>query len=134
MQDQIQLIRKNAAFAVEEFGALTDFEFGFDRRSVEWLEGFVERQRERGGDQYNMIGIIGSFLGEAIIAAAGGSWIAVNGTYALQFSNPGSEETCFPFAKVAKQFESGLADGESILVFYDFVVDTVAKGKLPSSQ
>jgi hypothetical protein len=130
MQDQLQLIRSNAAFAVEQFGALANFEFGFNRQSVEWVEGFIERQRERGGDHYKMIGIIGSFLGEAIVAQTGATWVANGDTFGLQFQNGDHLDTCFPFGKVAKQFEMGLAAGESVLAFHDLVVDVVAKGKL----
>jgi hypothetical protein len=134
VKDQLQLIRSNAAFAVENFGALTAFEFGHNRQSVEWVEGFIERQRERGGDHYNMIGILGSFLGEAIIAQTGGTWVAAGDTFGLQFQNGDHLDLCFPFGKVAKQFETGLAAGESVLAFYDLVVDVVAKGKLPYGE
>jgi hypothetical protein len=131
VKDQLQLIRSNAAFAIENFGALTAFEFGHNRQSVEWVEGFIERQRERGGDHYKMIGIVGSFLGEAVIAQTGGTWVAAGDTFGVQFQNGDNVNTCFPFGKVAKQFEIGLDAGESVLAFYDLVVDVVAKGKQP---
>src|SRR5262245_19597660 len=132
-ESQTQVIRENAMFAVEQFGALTSFEFCFDRRSVEWVEGFIERQRQRGDDHYKMIGIIGSFLGQTIIATAGGEWVATEGTYGVRFHHPDSHDTCFPYTKVAKQFERGLAGGESILAFYDDIVNFFAKGIRPPS-
>lgn len=134
MQEQLQLIRSNAKFALLQFGALTPFEFGHNRQSVEWLEGFIERQRERGGDHYKMIGIIGSFLGETVVAQAGGTWVAMDNTFGLEFRNGDHLDRCSPFQKVAKQFEMGLDAGESVLAFYDLVVDVVAKGKLPHGE
>lgn len=50
--------------------------------------------------------------------------------FGVQLRSGGNVDTCFPFGKVAKQFETGLVAGESVLAFYDLVVDAVAKGKL----
>ena len=38
-------IRANAALVVKTFASLTDFTFGVDSRSVEWLDGYINRIR-----------------------------------------------------------------------------------------
>ena len=125
--EALERIRSNASFAIERFSTLVDFEFGYGRESVAWLEGFIDRQRLRGGDTSKLIGVIGSFLGEAIIASAGGVWTEAEQAYGVVFS---AGDICFPFAKVSKQFENGTEGGDGILSFYDIAVDYVAKGKL----
>jgi hypothetical protein len=126
-----EMIRANAAFAVEEFSKLREEGFGLDAASVSWVEGFIERQRVRlpeGEEPDGLVSVIGSYLGEAIIAAAGGRWVEDdNGGVGVTFDNG---DTAYPFAKVAKQFEQGLEQGESIASFYKVSVDLVAKGGL----
>ena len=75
-----------------------------------------------------LISVIGSFLGEAIIAASSGQWHEdADGNLCVTF--PGGD-CAYPFTKVAKQFEQGLEAGESILSFYDISVSYVATGML----
>lgn len=130
-----ELIRASAAFAVEEFGKLREGGFGLDAESVAWVEGFIERQRLRlppGEEPDGLITVIGSYLGEAIIAAAGGDWIEDDrGGLGIRFDNG---DTAYPFAKVAKQFAQGQEQGESIASFYDISVDFVAKGRLSEQK
>ena len=134
---RFQAILDNALFAITEFGPLCEaHDFDYDQASVAWVEGFIERQRirlaasgETAGD--GIVSVIGSFLGEAIIAAAGGNWaVTADGDIGLQFENGA---WCFPFTKVRKQFEHGLADAESILSFYNVSIEVVAKGLLGNS-
>lgn len=129
--ERLQQIRENAAFAVAEFGTLVEGAFGYDRESVAWVDGFVERQRVRfaaGDAPGGLISVIGSYLGEAMIAEAGGQWIEDDaGGIGIRFA---SGDTAYPFVKVRKQFDEGLAGGESILSFYNIAVDFVASGKL----
>ncbi|MGE0023154.1 MAG: hypothetical protein AB7S70_05915 [Hyphomicrobium sp.] len=129
--ERLGQIRDNAAFAVGEFGALAESSFSYDAESVAWVEGFIERQRGRqseGGTPQGLIAVIGSYLGEAIIAAAGGAWIEDDaGGIGVRFPNG---DTAYPFTKVRKQFEQGLQSGESIASFYNVSVNFVATGKL----
>ncbi len=121
-------IRANAALAVSEFGPLSGFDFGLDEKSVAWVEGFLERQRAGGVPAGRFISVLGSFLGEAIIAATGGSWAQDGeGNLGVAFANG---DMAYPFAKVVKQLDGGLEGGESILSFYKLSVDHVATGKL----
>lgn len=130
-EERLQQIRANAAFAVQEFGGLAEGHFGLDRESVAWVEGFIERMRVRYGAEGapdGIVSVIGSYLGEAIIAEAGGAWVEDEaGGLGVRFANG---DTAYPFAKVWKQFDEGLEAGESILSFYNISVDYVATGRL----
>jgi hypothetical protein len=122
-------VRDNAAFAIREFTEVSGTDFALDRESVAWVEGFIERMRVRYGDDCapsGIVSVIGSYLGEAIIAKAGGDWVSDDTGVGVAFA---SGDTAYPFAKVSKQFDQGLAAGESILSFYDVCVNFVATGK-----
>jgi len=132
----LEAVEANARLAVEKLGQLTDFEFGFDRRSVEWVEGFIERQRMR--EDFDpeglgaLPGVLGCFLGQAIIAQVGGTVWASNddyGSWAVRLAN-GSE--LFPVTKVYKRFMDGPED--SILSFYDIAVDYIATGRFDNDR
>jgi len=129
--DRLAMIRANAALAIEEFQALSGADFGYDAPSVAWVEGFVERMRKRyseDGAPSGMVSVIGSYLGEAIISGTGGEWIEDDaGGLGVRFENG---DTAYPFVKVQKQFDDGLAGGESIASFYNVSVTLVAAGKL----
>lgn len=133
--ERLAQIRANAAFAVEEFRGLCGAAFGFDAPSVAWVEGYIERMRVRYGDDGvpgGLVSVLGSYLGEAIIASAGGDWVEdEDGRLGVRFA---SGDTAYPFAKVRKQFDEGLAGAESIAGFYDVSVNFVAKGKLRDAQ
>lgn len=130
--NQVDLIKKNAQLVIEQLGPLSGIDFGLNRDSVEWVEGFIERQRARedfdADNAGKLANVLGSFLGECIIANAGGEW---------QLSNPhGSaiafeevEGCAYPFTKVEKLFRNGLEGGDSILSFYD-TAQLLAQGKL----
>ncbi len=124
-------IRSDVELAVERLGELTDFEFGLDARSVEWVDGFIQRQRERPGfdldEAGGLVGVLGSFLGECIVVATGGrwEWDADREQWCVLFP---SGDRAFPYAKVWKCFEHG--EGDSVASFYDISVNYVAKGLL----
>lgn len=127
---RLAMIRSNAELVVEEFGKLREGAFGLDRDSVAWVEGYIERLRGRMGNDGpgGLVSVFGSYLGEAIIAAAGGRWVDdEQGGIGIEFQ---TGDRCFPFGKVEKQFEQGVEGGESILSFYNISVDYVAKGRL----
>ncbi len=75
---RLEVLCRNAAFVVEQLGPLSELEtFGLDAVSVAWVEGFIERQRARltaGEKAEGMAAVLGSYLGEAIIAASSGCW------------------------------------------------------------
>jgi hypothetical protein len=126
-------IRELAAWVVERFRPLSDVDFGLNRASVGWVEGFIERQRRcRPPDEgvpEGLVNTLGAFLGECIAAAAGGAWEwdEQRQDWCIRFA---SGTGVFPFVKVGKQFANGLERGDSILGFYDVAVEYVAPGKL----
>ena len=125
--EELRQIRANADLVVSQFRPLSGFDFGFDDRSVAWVEGFIERQRARGAAD-GLADVLGSYLGEAIISAAGGAWVrGPDGALGVRFDNG---DIAYPFAKVDKQIERGLEGGESILSFYRISVEMVATGRL----
>jgi hypothetical protein len=128
---QLDLIKKNTKLVIEKLGPLSGIDFGLNRESVEWIEGFIERQRAREDfdleESAGLVDVIGSFLGEAIIANGGGEWRGSE-THGLGIAFPDGN-FCYPFNKVNKAFREGLDGGDSILSFYDFTVNLIAKGR-----
>ena len=117
-QDETRLtpIRKNAELVIATLGPDSAIAFGFNRELVAQVERFIENQR--GADNVDGLSpVLACFLGEAIIAAAGGAWAedAEQGL-GVRFANG---DACFPFAKVAEQFENGREAGDGVLGFYD---------------
>jgi len=133
MDDRTETLRHTAAAVIEQLGPLSGIEFGLNRDSVEWVTGFIERQRARPDFDNDTIsgltGAIGSFLGESIIAATGAQW-EWSEEYGQWSIALGGNNAAFPFGKVHKQLESGLEGGESIISFYDIVVQYLSTGAL----
>jgi hypothetical protein len=131
MMDDVagELVRR-ANQTVELFSDISKIDFGFNRQSVAWIEGYIERMRERAdfndGTWNGLIDTLGSFVGQCILARAGGSWALADDDRGWGILLP-SDTFAFPINKVAKQFRSGLAEGESILGFYDLCVDRLAQ-------
>jgi hypothetical protein len=126
---RLEMIRANAQFAVEELGSVSEMDFGLDAASVAWTEGFIERQRVKLDPEGGIVSVLGSYLGEAIIAAVPGArWEdGADGTPGVLFP---TGDMAFPFAKVAKQFAEGREAGELIVSFYNIAINYVAAGKL----
>jgi hypothetical protein len=137
MNELVELIKKNAQLVVDRLGRLNDVNFGLNRESVAWVEGFIERQRARPGFDSttvnNLVNTLGSFLGECIIANAGGSWrwSDEDQTWSVAFSD---NSHASPFVKVRKLFANGLEGGESILSFYDVTIGHLSKAQLNRSD
>ena len=138
-QEVLQRIKELADSVIERFGPLSEMDdFGFNRDSVAWVEGLIERERERRGVTDTMeevpeglVNTFGAFLGESLIMATGGSWewSERQSDWGVTFTAGGG---AFPFTKVWKQFKNGLVGGDSILSFYEVAVDYIATGKLGS--
>jgi hypothetical protein len=133
MEDQVKAIRENAQLAVTELGPLSGIDFGFNSASVVWVEGYIERIRTAPGvdatSAGGLVSVLGSFLGECIISAAGGAWqwSESEQSWGIAFSD---NTFAFPIAKVRKVFDNGLAGGDSIVSFYEIAVDYLATGRL----
>jgi hypothetical protein len=132
--DERQHIAANVQMVIDELGELTDFDFGLDRRSVEWVDGFIERQRVRPESTPDVVdrlaSVLGSYLGECIAEATDGRWMNMpERGWAVELPNG---TIAFPIGKVGKQFDNGPED--SVLGFYDVAVDYVATGGLSRSS
>jgi hypothetical protein len=46
-EEDLRKIQDNVSLAIEQLGPLSDVDFGLNQKSVEWVEGFIERQRSR---------------------------------------------------------------------------------------
>jgi hypothetical protein len=105
-------IKHNAQLVVKEMGQLSGFDFGYDARSVAWLDGYIERQRIREDMTPELMdsltNILGSYLGECVIACYGGNWqIEPDGQLRVSFNE---DNAVYPLAKVQKQFQNGAED------------------------
>jgi hypothetical protein len=122
--DEVERIRKNAQLVIDTIGPLSEMgaQFGYNRESVAWVEGYIDRQRESGHsskeDIYNLTQVFGSWLGECVIHVYGGAWRPDNGTWGVFFDD---KNAVFPFRFVAKQFDGGMANGDSILSKFDVI-------------
>jgi hypothetical protein len=71
-------IEFNSKLVIKKFQNLTDFKFGFNARSVKWLDGFLNRIRRNEGfddiQKQGLVNTIGSFLGQYIVTCYGGEW------------------------------------------------------------
>lgn len=121
----LEMIRGNADMVVRKVGPLSNLgeSFGYNRASVEWVDGYIERLRASGQfteeeKLQNLISVLGSFLGECVVRVHGGEWRNVDRGWGVYFTN---SSAAFPFAKVSKQFASGLEGGDSILGFFDMI-------------
>lgn len=116
--EQFENIRKNAELVIKVFGDNNGIELGYDAESVEWLDGFIERQRENAdADKMNgLTNVLGSFLGECIRENFGGKWEQTENGLAIKFDGGNA---IFPFNKTAKQFQNGADD--SVFSFYQTI-------------
>jgi hypothetical protein len=124
-------IKENARGVIEGCAPLSGLgsRFGYNRESVEWLDGYIERLRDSGkfNEEEQIKGLtinFGSFLGECIRSAYGGEWREHNSTWGVFFKD---SSAAFPFSKVRKQLEDGPFD--SFLSFYD-VLPRILSGEL----
>ncbi|SDK61276.1 hypothetical protein [Nonomuraea jiangxiensis] len=132
-EEELRQIAANVRLVIERLGPLSGMDFGLDRESVEWVEGFIERRRTPDAEQVDgLVSTLGSYLGACVIAATGGSWHKSDDHgWGVLLPNGG---TAFPFAKVRKQLRDGVAEGESIAGFYRVVVDFIATGKMQEAS
>jgi len=119
-----EAIRANAKLVVDKFRSLSGLEasFGYNRESVAWVDGFIERYRSKPDFTIEsaamLVQVIGSYLGECVIHEYGGEWRQREDGWGVFFDD---KNAVFPFAKVYKQFENGVERGDSILGFFDLI-------------
>jgi hypothetical protein len=116
-----EMIRANAELITQHLSGHAGFSLGFDEPSVEWLDGFIERQRTREDFDLDLnaglSSMIGCFLGEALSARLGGKWQQTEHGLGVIFTDG---KAAFPIGSVERQFANG-SEG-SILSFYRSMV------------
>jgi hypothetical protein len=119
--DAVKKIRANSDLVIEQLGPLSGIAFGLNRQSVEWVDGFIERQRMRDDltDEFiaRTVNVLGSFIGECVIAHTDGAWAWIEEQQTIGVRFPSGSCT-FPFTKVHKQYLNGNAEGDSISGFF----------------
>lgn len=125
MEEQIKLLAQRLISTLSE---KLGVDLKYDRASVEWLDGYIERVRVHldGASVDGFTSSVGSFLGECIIANYGGRWLESEGTWGVFFSEESDKNGAFPFNKVRKQLLNGAED--SILSFYDVLPVLLSMG------
>ena len=113
--DQLENIRRNAELVVSVFAENNNVNLGYDEESVEWLDGYVERNRENFDEATidKLTSVLGSFLGECICRNFGGEWQQTENGLAVTFADGNA---AYPLNKIGKHFRNGADD--SILSFY----------------
>jgi hypothetical protein len=95
-------------------------DFGYNRESVKRVEEFIEEQRSNTAAEEadKLTQVLGSSLGESIIRTYGGVWRQEEEQWGVFFEDGNA---VFPFSKVRKQFQNGLAGGDSILGLFELI-------------
>jgi hypothetical protein len=110
-----EMILANAALVVSVAREQLGQEVGYDEAGVRWLDGYIQRQRERLSPEIRarLSDRFGAFLGECIVRSFGGEWAEKDGSWCVRFDD---RNAAFPFAKVQKQLANGAED--SVLSFF----------------
>lgn len=116
LKEQIRSIRGNAGLVVRMFSKETEFKFGYNKESIEWLDAYIEHIRKNPWTEEELNQIVsnlGSFLGEAIIHSFGGEWTLDQRGWAIRWDE---FNLVYPFMKVSRHLQNGQSD--SIYSFY----------------
>jgi hypothetical protein len=126
----LEKIRANAQLIINKAGPISGLgsRFGYNRESVAWIEGYIERCRNtpefsRDGIP-GLVEVLGSYVGECVIHVYGGEWREHSDTWGVFFDD---KNCVFPFAKVHKQFDNGIEGGDSILGFFEIIPEVFMK-------
>jgi hypothetical protein len=106
----ISAIKANAEVALKSMRQVSGIDLGYDRRSVLWLQQYLQDVSASGrygrygrGERHTIVSVFGAFLGECAVRCHGGRWAKSNGTWCLRVG----ERTMCPFFAVAQQLEDG---------------------------
>ncbi len=104
-------IKANAEKLIEKLRPISKINFGYNKESVHWLQGYIERLRRSEKfkeSEEQFVSVFGSYLGECIIQRHGGHWENRDGIFAVAFDD---QNYVLPFNRVKKQWQNGLEDG-----------------------
>ena len=77
----------------------------YSKESIKELEGWLGKQKKK--NQKELINQVGTYLGESIIRAYGGTWKNTNASWAVELSE---NNFVFPISKVHKFVHNGPED------------------------
>jgi hypothetical protein len=107
--------------------------FGFDRQSVAYLDAFIDRQtkpaRRDESLRAQFVSLLGSYLGEAILATYGGEWVELDGGLVIHIQRGDEVIMLQPFGKVHDRIMNGNEDNIEFY-FAEFIPKTLA-GEAP---
>ena len=95
----LKSIARNVEWVKNSFSEKLGVELNLDLESVEWIDGYINRNREKlkSDAVNNLSSAFGSFLGETIIEVYCGEWSYNDGNLGIYFKDNNS--WAFPFAK-----------------------------------
>lgn len=101
---------------VETMNEITTFEFGYDDESLEFLDGYLDRQHRNGDPEIHeqLATTMGCYVGECLVAMHGGEWF-LDVEYGWMVAVRSIKAN--PFAKTIKLLTNGLAAGDSVRSF-----------------
>jgi hypothetical protein len=113
-------IAANAELVIEQVGKLLGVSLDYDEKSLEWLDGYIDRNRKNFDEEMKdkLVSVFGSFLGECVCRNYDGEWIEDNGQWAVRVGEEPNQIIAFPLGKARKLFENSLEGGDSIAGFY----------------
>ncbi|MBA4185711.1 MAG: hypothetical protein H0X49_17165 [Acidobacteria bacterium] len=116
--NQLKAIEENAELVINGVGRMCGVQLDYDEKSVEWLDGYIERNRKDFDEETveKMTNILGSFLGECIRRNFGGEWKISENGFGIIFD---SKNAVYPFAKTEKHLRNGSED--SIVGLYKMI-------------
>ncbi len=116
--NQLKAIEENAELVINGVGRMCGVQLDYDEKSVEWLDGYIERNRKDFDEETveKMTNILGSFLGECIRRNFGGEWKISENGFGIIFD---SKKAVYPFAKTEKHLRNGSED--SIVGLYKMI-------------
>jgi hypothetical protein len=117
---QLEQVRANAAWVTEKFGKQSGIQpFAYTPESVDYLDGFLERQeatvKASETSVNKFVSLLGAYLGECIIANYGGEWHESENGLCIVIRTTKKVHWLQPFHKVHKRITNG---GEDSLSFY----------------
>ena len=107
--------------------------FGFNRKSVAYLDTFIDRQagglKRDPNLRARIVSAAGCFLGEAIIATYGGKWIEMDGGLMVQIEQGDQFHALTPHGKIEKRIMNGEED--NIKFYFGEFIPAILAGKAP---
>ena len=118
--DPVEKIRASAEKFRKSMLQYTGKALGYDQAGVEWLDGYIARNRAELKDNHAALSAGGAFFGECLREKWGGRWFGGDGApWALQVDE---NLVVFPFTKLMKHLEDITGEaGDSLIGMFHAV-------------